>query len=211
MRATPRQIMVKAASTSQCVAVDSWLSCAHDSERQLRQVIRRQSQRDLLHDFRQEHERHPQSAAERHRQINQVDGRGRRVRSGEISESQTHRPKTAASRATRVPSTLREIGERHAHAAEGDPEREQREHDDRAENHAGDHFRREVCERRHGAGALHLQPSQAAVGGQARRGAEQRRAHHAERAVGCDQIRGHGRAADGFVSSSAPVRTERRT
>src|SRR4029077_13135247 len=40
-----------------------------EPQRQSRQVVWRQSKRDLAYRLRQEHKRHPQSAAERHGQI----------------------------------------------------------------------------------------------------------------------------------------------
>jgi len=62
---------------------------------------------------------------------------------------------------------------------QGESESEQLRDNDGAENHAGENFRREIGERRHRAGALHLQhPGPGRKPGPPR--FQQRRAHYAE-------------------------------
>src|SRR5580698_764899 len=105
-------------------------------QRQLGQVIWGQEFREGLQSVRQQEERDPQARAERHRKIDQIDHRGRRVWLGEVADRQPHRAERNRPGHQNA-EELRRGRNRQTHAAEGEPHGEQQQN-----NYGAERYRR---------------------------------------------------------------------
>jgi hypothetical protein len=157
-------------------------------------MVRRHPQRQILDDVRQEADGHPESRQEAHRQIDQVHDRRCRVRTGEEADGQAERAEDDRA-ADENAEQSEHFRDGQFHAAEPRAHDEEQHDDDRAEDHGHGHLGDKVRADRHRRGALHLDPSLSALGGDGHAEAKERRADHAERAVGGDEVLRHLHAA----------------
>ena len=97
---------------------------------------------------------------------------------------------------TTVSATIRANSTGLSYVAQRDTDHGEQRDDKDAEEHSGAALGEDVSERRHGTGALEIEPSGGEIGGQADPDAEEGCAYHAEYGIAGEDVLGDGDGAD---------------